>query len=449
MAEEVFIPKFGQTVEEVTIVEWLVDDGAMVQTGEELLRVETDKAIFTVEATSSGIVHRSPYKEGDVVPILTVIALIGKEGEQCSFNEQKYDPSIDSLKELSSTESIEGTPLSEDIKAKIFASPRARRTAHEKNISLENVIPTGAGGRRIIEKDVLNAAARKPKLTPLAQKIAQEAGINVDSLESNKGRIKKEDILEVLEKSQKTTNLEDLEELLVERIPVKGIRAVIAEHMRTSVLTTARVTLTMEVDASELVSLRSRIKERYADLWGFSPGYLEIISKIVITALLKYPYMNARFNQDLIEMYRTVNLGIAVDTERGLMVPVIRGAEKLSLRKFSERMRELANAARQGSISPDDLQGGTFTIINLGNYYIDVFTPIINYPEIAILGIGRIIDRVVPYHNEIAIRPMVILSLVFDHRMVDGAPAARFLQEIKRLIEDPMLWMIESLGEEV
>lgn len=207
--------------------------------------------------------------------------------------------------------------------------------------------------------------------------------------------------------------------------------------MLTSVLTTARVTLTMEVDASELVFLRSKLRDRYEGVWGFSPGYLEIISKIVTTALLKYPYMNTRLNKDLIEVYKTVNLGIAVDTERGLMVPVIRGAENLSLRRLGERMRELANAARQGNISTDDLQGGTFTITNLGNYDIDVFTPIINYPEIAILGIGRIVDRVVPYQNEIAIRPMVILSLVFDHRLVDGAPAARFLQEIKHLIEDP------------
>lgn len=448
MAEEVFIPKFGQTVEEVTIVEWVAADGASIQTGDELLRVETDKAIFTVEATTSGILHRGPYKEGDVVSILTVVAVIGKEGEQFSSHEQGFDPSVDPLKKLSSAESVEMVTLSGDTKAKIFASPRARRIAHEKNISLENVIPTGAGGRRIIEKDVLSAAARKPKLTPLAQKIAQEAGINVESLQINKERIKKGDILEVLEKSQKVTNLEELDEISVERIPVKGIRAVIAEHMRTSVLTTARVTLAMEVDASELVFLRSRFRDRYEGLWGFSPGYLELISKIVTTALLKYPYLNARFNQDFIEVYNTVNLGIAVDTERGLIVPVIRGAEKLSLRKFAERMRKLANAARQGNISPDDLQGGTFTITNLGNYDIDIFTPIINYPEIAILGIGRIVDRVVPYHNEIAIRPMVILSLVFDHRLVDGAPAARFLQEIKRLIEDPTLWMIESLGEE-
>lgn len=437
MGEEVFIPKFGQTVEEVTIVEWLATDGASVQTGDELLRVETDKAIFTVEATTSGILHCGPYREGDVVPILTMVAVIGKEGEQFSFNEQGLDPSIDSLKKLSRSESGEMVTPSADTKSKIFASPRARRTAHEKNISLENVIPTGAGGRRIIEKDVLNVAARKPKLTPLAQKIAQEADINVASLAINKGRIKKEDILEVLEKSQKITNLEELKEISVERLPIKGIRAVIAEHMLTSVLTTARVTLTMEVDASELVFLRSKLRDRYEGVWGFSPGYLEIIGKIVTTALLKYPYMNARLNQDLIEVYKTVNLGIAVDTERGLMVPVIRGAENLSLRRLGERMRELANAARQGNISPDDLQGGTFTITNLGNYDIDVFTPIINYPEIAILGIGRIVDRVVPYQNEIAIRPMVILSLVFDHRLVDGAPAARFLQEIKHLIEDP------------
>ncbi|RCK72102.1 MAG: Dihydrolipoamide acetyltransferase component (E2) of acetoin dehydrogenase complex [Anaerolineae bacterium] len=448
MAEEVFIPKFGQTVEEVTIVEWLAADGMSVQTGDELLRVETDKAIFTVEATASGILHRGPYKEGDVIPILTVVALIGKEDEQFSSNEQNSGLSIESLKKLPDAESVEMKNPSEDTQTRIFVSPRARRTARERNIPLENIIPTGAGGKRIIEKDVLSAANRKPKLTPLAQKLAQEAGLNIDSLAIDKERIKKEDILEVLKKAQKATDSEASEAISVERVPLKGVRAVIAEHMRTSVLATARVTLTMEVDASELVLLRSRLRDRYEGLWGFSPGYLDLIGKMVTTALLKYPYMNARFQQEFIEVYHTVNLGIAVDTERGLMVPVIRGAEKLSLRRFAERIRELANAARQGNISPDDLQGSTFTITNLGNYDIDVFTPIINYPEVAILGIGRIGERVVPYHNEIAIRSVVILSLVFDHRLVDGAPAARFLQEIKRLIEDPMSWLIESLGEE-
>ncbi|PWH19559.1 MAG: hypothetical protein DDG59_02700 [Anaerolineae bacterium] len=447
MAEEVFIPKFGQTVEEVTIIEWLAEDGSLVQPGDELLRVETDKAIFTIEAPSSGVLHRGPYKEGDILPILTVVATIGKENERFESNEQRSDYSEESYKQTSSPESIEVPPSSVPTNDKIFASPRARRVAREKGIPLESIKPSGAGGRRIIEKDVLNAAARKPKWTPLAQKIAEEAGISIESLEIDKARITKEDILNVLEKSQNVKSSEKFDDTFVERTSIKGIRALIAEHLRVSVQETARVTLTLEADASELVSLRSKLKERYESLWGFSPSYLDLIGKIVTTALLIHPYMNARSYQDIVEKYHTVNLGIAVDTERGLMVPVIRGAEKLSLRKFAETLRQLINAARQGTISPDDLQGGTFTITNLGNYDIDVFTPIINYPEIAILGIGRIANRVVPYNNEIAIRPMVILSLVFDHRLVDGAPAARFLQEIKRLIEDPTLWLIESIGE--
>ncbi|MCX8063471.1 MAG: 2-oxo acid dehydrogenase subunit E2 [Anaerolineales bacterium] len=449
MAEEVYIPKFGQTVEEVTIVEWLVEDGSSVKVGDELLRVETDKAIFSVEANRSGYLHKGPYQPGDVLPVLSVVATIGEQDEQFLVPQSVLQTNLEPQSIEVKSETVHAVEQTKDEQKKIFISPRARRLLRQKNVPLDNVVPTGGGGKRIIEQDVIAALKQMPKLTPLARRIAEAEGVELDSLDSGERWVTKEDIIQIRDKKRDGTAVpqESTEGEPFERVPIQGIRKVIFEHMAESVHSTARVTLTTEADATELVALRNRLKERYSDNWGFSPTYLDLIGKIVVSALRKYPYMNARLERDVLEIYHTVNLGIAVDTNRGLIVPVVKNAEKLSLRRFGETMRQLASAAREGNISPDHLRDGTFTITNLGKYEIDVFTPVINTPEIAILGLGRIVDRVVPYKGQIVIRPMMILSLVFDHRLADGAPAAKFLQEIKHLIEDPTLWLVESLGE--
>jgi len=226
---------------------------------------------------------------------------------------------------------------------------------------------------------------------------------------------------------------------VVERIPLKGVRAIIAERMGASVHTTARVTLMMEVDATEFVNARTRLKERVEKEWGYTPGYNDLLAKVVVTALRQYPYMNARLASDAIEVMAHVNLGMAVDTERGLLVTVIRNAETKSLRQFGAEFRELVERARKGRSMPDDLSGGTFTITNLGMYDVEGFTPVINMPEAAILGVGRIAPKPAVYKDAIAIRQMMTLSLVFDHRLVDGAPAARFMQSIKQMVEEPYL----------
>jgi pyruvate dehydrogenase E2 component (dihydrolipoamide acetyltransferase) len=226
---------------------------------------------------------------------------------------------------------------------------------------------------------------------------------------------------------------------VTERIPLKGVRAIIAERMGASVHTTARVTLLMEVDATEFVNARTRLKERVEKEWGYAPGYNDLLAKIVATALRQYPYMNARLASDAIELMAHVNLGMAVDTERGLLVPVIRSAETKSLRQFGAEFRELVERARKGRSMPDDLSGGTFTITNLGMYEVEGFTPVINTPEAAILGVGRIAPKPAVHKGVIEIRQMMTLSLVFDHRLVDGAPAARFMQAIKQMVEEPYL----------
>ena len=196
-----------------------------------------------------------------------------------------------------------------------------------------------------------------------------------------------------------------------------------------------------EADASNLVAFRERLKAEKAEEYGFAPGYNELLGIIVARTLRAFPYMNARLSADgsQIEYLDEVNLGIAVDTERGLLVPVVKNADQADLKTFGSRFRSLVESALSGRISPDDLMGGTFTITNLGNYDVDAFTPVINLPEVAILGIGRIQDKVVPVQGEPAIRKMITLSLVFDHRIVDGAPAARFLQKVKEVIEYPIM----------
>ena len=455
MAKDVFIPKLGQTVEEVTIVQWLADDGAKVDQGQEILEVETDKAVFAVESTAKGYLHRGQYAAGDVVPVLTVVGIIGKADETFSAAgwatpaaEAVDSAGPESLPEASAPPTPPGAEHD-----RIFASPRARKLAAERNVDLATVPATGGGGQRIAERDVVAHLSQVPKATPLAQRVAAQAGVDLRGVTGTgpSGRITREDVDQARRPAPApavatapapapvppAAPLPEVE--ITERIPLKGVRAIIADRMGTSVHTTARVTLMMEVDATEFVAMRERLKAKVADVWGFAPAYNDLIARIVAIALRQFPYVNARLAPDAIERLAHVNLGLAVDTERGLLVPVIRDADTKSVREIGAEFRALAERARTGRSLPDDLVGGSFTITNLGMYDIDAFTPVINLPEAAILGLGRIAPKVVPYKGEIAIRQMWTLSLVFDHRVVDGAPAARFLQAIKGMVEEPYL----------
>ncbi len=468
MAEELFIPKLGQTVEEVTLVKWLVEDGAKVSHGQPVMEVETDKAVFPVEANAKGTIHIGPYQEGQVLPVLTVVAVIGKPEDKFVKGEVKIE-SVETTGDLgagSAEQRAAPTPGPDALISEhpiTFASPRARKLAAEQGVDLAAVPPTGYGGVRVAERDVLAFLAQAPRATPVAQRMAAESGVDLRRVSGTGpgGRIVKEDIARASQSSIPLASLEGRSAVanpqpeIMERIPLKGVRLIIAERMAASVHTTARVTLVTEADATEFVAARERIKAKVEQEWGFAPGYNDLLAKIVAAALRRFPYMNARFAYpaglrqaqpgvagqapEAIEILGHVNLGMAVDTERGLLVPVVRDADQLSLRQFGLEFRRLAQAARDGRALPDDLTGGTFTLTNLGMYEIDAFTPVINLPEAAILGIGRIAPKVVPYNGQPVIRSMWTLSLVFDHRLTDGAPAARFLQAIKQMVEEPYL----------
>jgi pyruvate dehydrogenase E2 component (dihydrolipoamide acetyltransferase) len=478
MAEELFIPKLGQTVEEVTLVDWLVEDGAKVEFGTPLLDVETDKAVFPLESSANGYLHRGPFKAGDVVSVLTVVGIIGKKdetfihphsfdvgaiGERLEENQAIPTPALGEAGETTTPIIAEANASSTDLP---FISPRAKKMVKEKNLELSKITPTGYGGVRIVERDVVAYLENQPKVTPVAQKVAEQAGLDLSGVQGTglRGMVTKADVEQAIkehvqsEVKEKAPVLVPSPSLVVtapaasvpsqaplvevtNRIPLKGVKRIIYERMGASVHTTARVTLVMEMDATQFVQVREQFKASISEPWGFTPGYNDLLGIMVARSLRELPYMNARVSTDCtaIEWLGHVNLGMAVDTERGLVVPVIKDADLKGLKTFGSEFRAMVDRARAGRSLPDDLSGGTFTITNLGMYDIDAFSPVINMPEIAILGVGRITPKVVPVNDQPVIRSMLTLSLVFDHRLVDGAPAARFLQRIKQYVENPLL----------
>ena len=446
MAEEVYIPKFGQTVEEVTLVNWLVKDGDPVALGQAVLEVETDKAVFSVEAAEKGFIHIGPFQPGDVLPVLAVVAVIG--GQDDAFQELS-SPKPEAAKEQrpSAPKPVERPAMPPTQMARqaerIFSSPRARRLAYEKGVDLASVQPSGGSGTRIRERDVAASVSRVTPISPLAQRMAQDHQIDLRFVRGTgpHGEITRQDVADAIAKNvprqaaAKQAVLPDAD--VVERLPLRGVRGVIAERMAASAQTTARVTLLMDADATAFVALRESLKGRFETSWGFAPAYNDLLARVCAAALRQFPYINARLNGDAIERLAGIHIGVAVDSERGLVVPVIRDADRKDLHTIANEFRQRVEEVRSSRILPDHLSGGTFTITNLGMFDVDGFTPVINLPEAAILGVGRIAPRVVAVDGEMVIRQMVTLSLAFDHRLVDGAPAARFLQAIKNQIEAP------------
>ena len=309
--------------------------------------------------------------------------------------------------------------------------------AVENRLDWSNIQPSGGEGRRIIESDVIKYLSSQPKVTSVAGRIAGEAGVDLSQIQGSgpRGRIMKTDVLRAVEIEGVSASADEI----TKTIPLSGIRGVIASRMAESTQSTSRVTLFMEADATRFVELREMLKAKFAADWGFAPGYNDLLAKICSQALQEFPYMNARINGSQIEWLKSIHMGIAVDTDRGLVVPVIPNSNLKSIRQFGGEFRALAEKARTGSLLPDEMNGGTFTITNLGGQDVLAFTPVINLPQAAILGVGKISPALAMKDGKVVEYQKLILSLVFDHRIVDGAPAARFLQWIKDRIEYPEL----------
>ncbi len=451
MAYEVIMPKLGQTVEEGRIVEWLKAEGDAVDRGDVLFTVETDKAVLDVEATRKGFLRKILAQEGETLSVLSVVGIITRTEDEPldEVPPSEAEAPLPTAKADAGPEAE--TPVAPEVETaprvqegRIFASPRARKYAREHGVDIAAVTGSGPNGR-IIERDVMDFLASQPKATPVAQHLAQQLDVDLAAVTGSgpRGRITKADVLaSVPAEAAAPTEVETpmpSKAGTLEVVPLEGVRAVIARHMHESHSATAPVTLTMEVDATDFVALRERLKTRLSAELGFNPSYNDLLIKVAARALRAFPYMNARLDGEVIRQLDAVHIGLAVDTDRGLLVPHVANADQKGLVEIARDVRAMAERARDARSHPDELSGGTFTITNLGAYGVDGFTPIINYPETAILGVGRITPRPVVVDGEIVVRQMVWLSLTFDHRLVDGAPAARFMQMIKQTIEEPYL----------
>jgi pyruvate dehydrogenase E2 component (dihydrolipoamide acetyltransferase) len=406
MAIEVVMPRLGWNMEKGVLAEWLRRDGDPVKPGDVLFTVETDKALNEVEAMDAGVLRIPPNAPtlGAELPVGALLAYIVQPGEEAPF-ERLAAPSLAQMVESASPHLTERTHVPTELPktGKPTISPRARRFAIELGVDWTHLQGSGRTGR-IVERDVRAAAIQ---------------GTHTDTQPWRGTAFAGE--------------------------PITSVRRVIARRLAHSAHTAAPVTLTTDADATELVRLRQRTSSALTGGGQIIPSYNDFFARLTALALLEHPAMNASLEGDNLVRHGVVHIGIAVDTERGLLVPVVRDAHTKSVQKIATESARLIAQARNGDSRPEDLRGGTFTLSNLGMYAIDAFTPIINLPECAILGIGRIVARpvVVDEHTEqIAVRKMVALSLTFDHRVVDGAPAARFLSLVKQYVEEPALWLL-------
>ncbi len=451
MAIEIVMPKLGWTMEEGVLDEWVKNDGEQVQPGDIIFVVESDKALQEIEAFDSGILRIPPDAPpvGSTVKIGELLAYLVQPGEAPPFELKAADeaPATTTPAKPPGTPASEAQPASTkqrrpSRKGGPAASPRAKRIAAELNIDWTTLTGSGRSGR-IVERDVRAAAAtaqaddeKDLRITPLARRVALDAGLDLDELAARfaGARVTRADVEKLAAERQAVP--ED------KRSTMTSVRRVTRDRMVESARTTAPVTLSSEVDATELLQLRRKLKADGADI---VPTYTDLLAKLVAKALREHPALNAAIAGDEIVLRGAINIAIAVDSERGLLAPVLRNADLLSLLELATASAELVDHARGGALKPEQLGDATFTISNLGMYDIDVFTPVISLPQAAVLGIGRIRPRHVVIDAEAersAIRHMMTLSLTFDHRLVDGAPAARFLQRVKQYVETPYLWLV-------
>ena len=441
MAIELVMPRLGWTMEEGTLVEWLKQDGDQIEVGDMVFAVESDKALNEVEALDAGILRIPPNSPapGSVLKVGTLLAYLLEPGEEMPT--AAAPPTAPEQAAAAPAPALQA-PVSTDTAKKRSgpsSSPRARRLAAELGVDWTQLEGSGRSGR-IIERDI-RAAAQKPevRVSPVARRLATELGVDLTQLAAARPgkRIERADVEAAAQAPRPEPD---------QVVPLSPVRKITAERMLASARTSAPVTLTSEVDATELVRLRSQLKNDSSTAARPLPSYTDLLVKAAAEALSEHPELNARLQDDgEIALSAAVHVGIAVDTQRGLLVPVLRNAQEKTLRQIAAESAALIEAAAEGQLGPDALRGGTFTLTNLGMYEIDAFTPIINLPECAILGVGRIAPKQVVVDagaERLEIRQMMFLSLTFDHRLVDGAPAARFVQRLKQLIEQPYLWLV-------
>ncbi len=445
MATAVVMPKQGQTVESCIIVEWKKHPGENVAAGDVLCEVETDKAVLEVPSPVAGTLLAQFFAAGDDVPVLTTIAAIGAAGEDVSAlrpaGSQPAAPPPPSAP--AATPAVIATPSPAAGESGI--SPRARALAERKQVDTAALQGSGPAGR-IIERDVQAAIAGQPKLSPVAKAMLEAGGFAAPEQGSGPGgRVMARDLAAAQPPAAPApaapivAPLPALEPGQVETIPVRGVRKVIAERMLASLQTTAQLTLHSSADARAVLALRKRLKASDPALGLQGVTINDLVLFAVARTVPRFRMVNALFSDNVITQFGDVHLGFAVDTPRGLVVPVIRHADRLSLRALAVESKRLSAAVQSGAFSPDEVAGGTFTVTNLGSLGIEQFTPILNAPQVAILGVGNVTLKPVMTGEDgdaVEFIPHLGLSLTVNHQVVDGAPGARFLQALGQGLAD-------------
>jgi len=400
MVTEVIMPKMGQTMEKGKVIKWLKKEGERVERGEPLLEIETDKTTIEVEARGSGILRRILAQEGEESPILTVIGYIAKEDEPL--------PEVRTI--------VAETSLAAGMKAK---APKVKE-----------------------EPEVVEEAARL-KASPLAKKIAEEKRVDLTKVPGTGpgGRITKDDVLAYLEgKPEAPTVQEAPAEVPVSEfhvMPMSSMRKAIAQKMALSKTHVPHFYVGTEVDMTEAAKIRENLISAFEAKTGVRLSFTHLLVKAVAMALEEFPQLNSTFEGESIRLWKYVNIGIAVSLDDGLIVPVLRRANEMSLLKIASEADRLIAKAREKKLREEEFTGGTFTVSNMGTLDIESFTAIINMPETAILAVGKIADKPAVLNRQITVRKMMTATLSADHRVVDGVLAAKFLQKVKKLLESP------------
>jgi pyruvate dehydrogenase E2 component (dihydrolipoamide acetyltransferase) len=441
VAVNVTMPKWGLTMKEGRISKWFKSEGDTIQKGEPFFEVETEKITNVVEAVADGILFQIVVSADTTVAVGTIVAVIAEPGEKPERIEGlQAGEVVEEDAAASAGGSAPSTPEKPAAKKFVPASPSARRVAKELGVDLAQVNGTGPKGR-VTEADVMRYHEQgppTPKVTPLAAEMIRQAGLDAADIQGTGegGKITREDVERALalQKQAKTA-------LPVKSIPFSGMRKSIAENMHASLQSTAQLTTFTEVDVTEMIRFRDTVREEFKKDETVRISYNDIIILATSRALKHYPIMNSTLVGEEIRLHDSVNMGIAVALPEGLIVPVLRDADKMGLFQIAGGARELARKARAGTLTVDEVTGGTFTISNVSMFQVDGLTPILKPPETGILGVGRVKEKPAVHNGEIAIRSMMYLSLTFDHQVVDGAPAAEFLQTLARYLENPYLIM--------
>lgn len=417
MAKDVIMPALGMAQETGTLIQWLKSAGDSVTKGEPLMEIETDKATVEIEAPASGILSNVTAQAGDVIPVGQRIALILAPGESDSSAPPQTKPSP-ALSPQSNSQPVSFT-----------ATPVAARLAAEHNLDISQIKPNGG---QIRKEDVLAYLDNQTKpigtdrilASPKAKRLAREHNIDLTKV----GGTGPEGAILVSDLQSSTTPVTNYQ------LPISHIWRVMVERLSQAWTTIPHFYLMREVNASRLVAWRESSQKNSAE----KITYTDLLVRLTAAALRKYPRLNASWQNDNIMLNPNINIGLAVAVDDGLLIPVIHRADEMTLNQLAARRSEIVARAKAGRLSLDDFSGGTFTISNLGMYGVDAFNAIVNPPQAAILAVSRIADRVVPVNGQPAVQPMMTLSLSCDHRVVDGARGAEFLQALADLIEEPL-----------